>query len=169
MSLAGFALTFAAGLVAGWLLKTLLAWRQQQFQQCPGSALPVPFPPPEDLVQAVKDEQLVLLAGTGLVANLCPKPVWLPAHTRELADVQNASRSWEGLYQALFGTIKRQYGPDFSAEIDKLLMDPAGETDLLSTYCVKANSARVTEQSCKLIVVCIYTQGLIMQQHRRCC
>ena len=50
----------------------------------------------------------------------------------QLADVQNASRSWEGLYQALFGTIKRQYGPDFSAEIDKLLMHPAGETDLLS-------------------------------------
>ncbi len=85
-----------------------------------------PYPPPDDLVQSVKGGQLVLLAGTGLVANLCPKPVWLPAHTRELADVQNAGRSWEGLYQALFGTIKRQYGPDFSAEIDKLLVDPAG-------------------------------------------
>ena len=132
MSVAGFALTFAAGLVAGWLLKTFLACRQQRSQQGPGSALPVPFPPPENLVQVVRDEQLVLLAGTGLVANLCPKPVWLPAHTREFADVQNAGRSWEGLYQALFGTIKRQYGPDFSAEIDKLLTDPAGGKGLLS-------------------------------------
>lgn len=166
MSVAGFALAFAAGLVAGWLLKTFLAWRQQQCQQRPGPVLPVPFPPPEVLVQAVKDEQLVLLAGTGLVANLCPKPVWLPAHTRELADVQNASRSWEGLYQALFGTIKRQYGPDFSAEIDKLLMDPAGETDLLSHLLHQSKFSQSHRAE-------LYTdsgmQGLIMQQHRRCC
>lgn len=78
-------------------------------------------------MQSVQNGEVVLLAGTGLVANLCPKPVWLSADTKELADVQNAGRSWEGLYQALFGTIKRQYGPDFSAEIDKLLTDPAGD------------------------------------------
>ena len=123
----GLASTFVIGCAVGWLLKTLLAWKQQQLLQCSASPVPQPCMPPEDLVQSVKNGEVVLLAGTGLVANLCPKPVWLSADTKELADVQNAGRSWEGLYQALFGTIKRQYGPDFSAEIDKLLTDPAGD------------------------------------------
>ena len=120
------ALAFLAGCLLGWALTCCFSWARQLTELHMAPSIPAPNTPPPDLVESVRCGGIVLLAGTGLVANLCPTPVWLPAHTMELADVQNAGRSWEGLYQALFGTIKRQYGPDFSVEIDKLLKDPAG-------------------------------------------
>ena len=118
---------FLAGCLVGWALTVgfrgfpQLRWTRQLMFPAP-----LANQPPAGLVESVRTGELVLLAGTGLVAKLCHTPVWLPSHTRELTDVQNAGRSSEGLYQALFGTIIRQYGPDFSAEVDKFLTDPAG-------------------------------------------
>ena len=86
-SKADLALAFLAGSLIGWALTWCFSWARHlaELQNMPST--PAPKPPPTDLVESVQRGDVVLLAGTGLVANLCPTPVWLPAHTMELADV----------------------------------------------------------------------------------